>query len=262
MRRTFAEVLRSSGVDVQAEYNSLHSLVFERYGLYTLMGSNFRRVWFASTAVSLNDFNKRHGFDFEAMKLDASLDDLLDFCEYAYNFAEALVEADVSNCSSCLTVINHIDTLIDKMGYVPASDEGLVIFVPRDANVAVAAEVAPGHAAEDLLRYDYRGFAGDIDKKRSMLVGMISLIEPKRKELDRVAKSLSGDLFCLANNFNLRHNNIDPSDKGKYHQYIAEMSDSELEKWYDNCRDLCAASFLLLGFSEQKNELDDIKQRG
>ena len=71
MRRTFAEVLRSSGIDVQAEYNSLQSLVYERYGLYTLMDSHFREVWFADTAISLDDFNERHNFDFSCMRSDA-----------------------------------------------------------------------------------------------------------------------------------------------------------------------------------------------
>lgn len=259
MRRTFAEVLRSGGVDVQAEYNSLHSLVYERYGLYSLMISHFRKVWFAGTAISLNDFNERHNFDFEQPKSDVELDDLLGLCEYAFNFAYALAEAGVPNCSSCLTVIEHIYTLVDMLGYTDAKDDRLVIFVPRDENIIAAAKVAPLRAAEDMMRYDHRELKGNLEKKKSMLVRMLGEIEPKRKELEKISKTLSSDLFFIANNFNLRHNNTDPSNPGKYRPHIVEMSDAELEDWYDVCRDLCAASFLLLDYSERKEALDELK---
>ncbi|MBR3225761.1 MAG: hypothetical protein IKF78_10635 [Atopobiaceae bacterium] len=261
MRRTFAEVLRSSGIDVQAEYNSLQSLVFERYGLYTFMDSHFREVWFADTAISLEDFNKRHNFDFDRVRSDASLDDLLDLCEYAYNFADVLTDVGVSGGGSCWVVLEHINTLVDKLGYTDTRDDGFVVFVPRDENIVAAAKVAPTHVAQDMLRYGYRGFEGDLGEKKSMLVRMLGEIEPKRKELERLSKSLATDLFYIANNFNLRHNNIDPSDRGKYRPHIAEMGENELEGWYDVCRDLCAASFLLLDYSERKSELDELKQQ-
>lgn len=61
MRRNFAEILRSGGVDIEAEYESLSDLLFENRGLYWLMENNFRRVWFSDTAASLYDFNSRYG---------------------------------------------------------------------------------------------------------------------------------------------------------------------------------------------------------
>ena len=130
MRRTFAEVLRSSGIDVQAEYNSLQSLVYERYGLYTLMDSHFREVWFADTAISLDDFNERHNFEFGRMRSDARLDDLLDLCEYAYNFVDALAGAGVLGRDSCYVVLEHTDILVNKLGYTDVRDDGFVVFVP------------------------------------------------------------------------------------------------------------------------------------
>ncbi len=261
MRRTFAEVLRSSGIDVQAEYNSLQSLVYERYGLYTLMDSHFREVWFADTAISLDDFNERHNFDFSCMRSDARLDDLLDLCEYAYNFADALTDVGVSGRDSCYVVLGHIDILVNKLGYTDVRDDGFVVFVPRNENIVAAAKVAPTHVAQDMLRYDYRGFEGDLGEKKSMLIRMLGEVEPKRKELERLSRPLSTDLFFIANNFDLRHNNTDPSDRGKYRPFIAKMSNAELEGWYDVCRDLCAASFLLLEYSERKGALDELKQQ-
>lgn len=65
MRRTFAEILNSSGVNIAAEYHSLHMLVFERHGFYSEMDDNFDNMPFSGTAYNLRDFNDRNGFHFE-----------------------------------------------------------------------------------------------------------------------------------------------------------------------------------------------------
>ena len=176
-------------------------------------------------------------------------------------FADALAGAGVSGRDSCCAVLEHVDVLVNKLGYTDVRDDGFVVFVPRNENIVAAAKVAPTHVAQDMLCYDYRGFEGDLGEKKSMLIRMLGEIEPKRKELERLSRPLSSDLFFIANNFNLRHNNIDPSDRGKYRPHIAEMSDAELEGWYDVCRDLCAASFLLLEYSERNGALDELKQQ-
>lgn len=93
MRRTFAEILNSSGVNIAAEYHSLHMLVFERYGFYSVMDHNFDNMPFSGTAYNLRDFNDRNGFHFDEQETSDSLDDLLLFCEYIYNFG-----AFVSSC--------------------------------------------------------------------------------------------------------------------------------------------------------------------
>ena len=52
MRRTFAEILNSSGVNIAAEYHSLHMLVFERYGFYNEMDSNFDNMPFLERRIT------------------------------------------------------------------------------------------------------------------------------------------------------------------------------------------------------------------
>lgn len=258
VRRSFSEILRAGGVDAGVEYGSLQELVFERYGLYSLMDRSFRDVWFAGTAISLDDFNERYGFDFEGLAVDMSVDDLLEFCEYVYNFAGALYNQDQDVCAAAMS---HVNKLVDKLGHVALVDDGLTVFVPKNANVMAAAEVAPGEIVIDLMRYDYRKYDGDLAEKRVILLRLIDQLEPKRKRIGELSKKTEGDIFFIANNLNLRHNNVDPQDVRKFKPAVQEMSDAELERWYDHCRDLCAAAFLLLGCDDRRTELDELKSR-
>lgn len=261
MRRIFSEVLRSGRVNIKAEYMSLHSLVFERYGFYSYVKSHFRDVWFADTAVSLEDFNLRNGFSFEAPPLNPQLDDLLSFCEYVYNFACALDSPDSYDADCCTEVAEHVVRLTDKLDYEIIDDDGIAILVAKNSNIQAAAEVAPGKLGFDLIKYDYRQYDGDLDGKRTILLQLISYLEPKRPQLEVLAKEMTNDLFFIANNFNLRHNNTDPQRSGKYKQTVAEMSDTELEGWYDLCRDMCATAILLLGYDEKREALGKVKNQ-
>ena len=80
MRRSFADILNGSKVDIAAEYHSLHLLVYERYGFYGDMRDNFELMPFSGTAYNLQDFNNRNGFHFDEQDSSDDLDELLLFC--------------------------------------------------------------------------------------------------------------------------------------------------------------------------------------
>ena len=260
MRRNFADVLRSSGVDCAAEYFSLHNLLFRRFGLYSLIELRFDSIWFRDTTVSLRDFNQRHSFFFEDVSGDEDIDDLLDLCEYVYNFASALLEiVHGEDYGLCVEAIDHVERLVDKLDYVAYDEDGLTVFVPRNDRIIAAAEVAPEDVASDLVKYDYRGLEGDLPGKRAILLRVCNTLEPKREKLKVLSKGLENDLFFLANNLNIRHNNTDPSRLATYRAAVAQMGDGELEGWYDSLRGMCAASFLLLSYAENEDELKRLK---
>lgn len=261
MRRTFADILSDSKVDFSAEYHSLHMLVFCRYGFYGDMEEYFGWMPFVGTAFNLQDFNKRNQLDFEHMEYPEGFDDLLLFCEYVYNFAIRLVSMVNYSSDRAFDIVQHVNALIGKIGYQFAQDAGLWILVPRNEKIEAAAEVAPDVAGADLFRYDYRGYEGDLDGKRKILTGLVSALEPRRSELNNVAKSFASDYFYLVNNLNIRHNNINPADPKKYNDWVARMAPGELEGWYDIVRDMSAAAFLILEYSDRKDEIDETKQR-
>ena len=158
-------------------------------------------------------------------------------------------------------IVRHINALADKIGYRFVHDGELWILVPRNDKIEAAAEVAPEGVGNDLFRYDYRGYKGDLEGKRTILSSLAATLEPTRAKLSGVAKAFTSDYFYLVNNLNIRHNNIDPADPGKYNDWVAQMPPGELEGWYDTVRDMSAAAFLLLEYLDKKDGIDETKQR-
>lgn len=261
MRRNFCEVLSGAGVDIAAEYHSLHMLVYERYGFYGQMVDNFHAMPFAGTAYNLDDFNNRYDFHFDELDTICDIDDLLLFCEYVYNFAVRLTCSEECLTSSSHDVCDHIEKLADKIGYRFAKDADLWVLIPVNEQIEAAAEVAPEAAGNDLFRYDYRRYKGDLDSKRTILMNLASTLEPRRAKLDKASSAFTSDYFYLVNNLNIRHNNIDPANPGKFSDWVARMPPNKLEDWYDTVRDMSAAAFLLLEYLNKKEEINEAKQR-
>lgn len=263
MRRTFAEILNSSGVNIAAEYHSLHMLVFERYGFYSEMDDNFDNMPFSGTAYNLRDFNDRNGFHFDEQETSDSLDDLLLFCEYIYNFAYVLMSVynyGPNYFNRPVGLCEHLLALTDKLGYRFVEDGELWILVPSDDKIEAAAEVVPEAVGRDLFRYDYRGYSGDLVTKRKILVSLATSLEPFRTKLSHIAKNFTNDYFYLVNSLNIRHNNVDAHDPGKYKEIVAVMSDGELEEWYDTVHYMSAAAFLLLDYEERAEAIQGLKR--
>lgn len=259
MRRTFSDILNDAEVDVAAEYHSLHMLVFQRYGFYSDMEEHFRQMPFAGTAYSLQDFNERNRLDFEQLEYSNNLDDLLLLCEYVYSFAMELNAASDCGSGRSFEVVRHIKTLADKIGYRFVQDRDLWVLVPMNEKIVAAAEVAPEAVGNDLFRYDYRGYKGDLDGKRKILTSLARALESHRVELAKMAKDFTSDYFFLVNSLNIRHNNVEAADPGKYKEVVALMSTDELEEWYDTVRYMSAAAFLLLDYGGSSEDIKDLK---
>ena len=263
MRRTFADILNDAEVDVAAEYHSLYMLVYEREGFYADMEDYFEFMSFSGTAYNLRDFNDRNGFHFDRFDYSDNLDDLLLFSEYVYNFAVAIALAngfDHDYCGQSVDIVDHLLTLANKIHYQFIKNEKLWVLVPSNEKIEAAAEVAPEAAGNDLFRYDYRGYEGDLGSKRKMLVGLAAALEPYRAKMGGVAKAFTSDYFFLVNSLNIRHNNVDPIDPSKYREAVAKMSDGELEAWYDTVHYMSAAAFLLLDYDERSEAIKDLKR--
>lgn len=254
MRRNFAEILSEAGVDVRAEYRSLHSLAFMRYGPYETIEERFDEVSFRGTAIDIQDFNSRFGFRYKDIPYSESLDDLLGMCEYLLNFVYDLGTGASANLNN---LARHLSELVPKLGYRVSERNGLLVLDPRDALVDAAVEVAPPTVAADLLNYSHRDHAGDLPGKRAMLVRLAGELETSRRVVEGKDRSLASDLFFLLNNLDIRHSNSVPGSAG-YRRAMAEMDPGEFEEWYDLVHRMCCEAFLLLdraGWDEKMGAL-------
>ena len=99
---------------------------------------------------------------------------------------------------------------------------------------------------------------GDLERKKQTLLTFADLLEPKRKDLESVDKLFTSDLFYAFNNFNIRHNNIDPTGS-KYKKSVADLTTTQLEQWYDEVYQMCLLAFMRLEHIDRKKKFDALK---
>ena len=66
--------------------------------------------------------------------------------------------------------------------------------------------------------------------------------------------------FFMLNNMNVRHNNRSKKDVGKYREYIAKMTKTRLEKWYDELYQMMLLAFLTLDNVNRQTQVKELKK--
>lgn len=139
-----------------------------------------------------------------------------------------------------------------------AETEQLLVVEDKPEVTAVAEIIEPALALE-LIRYNHHSMRGNIAQKKSILTTLGAELEPRSKELAAINSSLKDNIFFMLNNLNIRHNNCNPADKGKYKEYVAKMESSELETWYDELYQMLLLAFLELDQIERNPKIKELK---
>ena len=63
----------------------------------------------------------------------------------------------------------------------------------------------------------------------------------------------------MLNNMNVRHNNCSESAQAKYKEYVAHMTQEQLEEWYDELYQMMLLAFLLLDNEERSAKVGELK---
>lgn len=121
-------------------------------------------------------------------------------------------------------------------------------------------QMMPETLSYQILEYNHHSLKGDIESKKQIIVQIANVLEPKREELKKINSSLESDIFFAFNNMNLRHNNVDPNDTGKYKEVIFKMSSGDLEYWYDEIYQMCLLSVLELEQAERRIKFGELKK--
>lgn len=280
MRRNFAQILQEAKIDPKQEYKKLYGMLFDR----TIVVSNSNRVSaydelsecflsfpFRGTCLSLEEFNELNDFHFEKEPTNFKIDELILLCEYMENLLIAYQGIQLSfpygygnmrpQFINVQFYLQQIGQVIERIGYMQATQNGFTIFVEKSpAAIAVAeSDLVPKELSYRIISYNHYSMKGQLEAKKSALVQLASLLEPKRGSLKKADKTLESDLFYLFNNLNIRHNNVDPADSAKYKPFIVQMKQEELEHWYDETYQMCLLAFLQLEQTERKIEFDRLK---
>lgn len=152
--------------------------------------------------------------------------------------------------------------MIEKIGYMQAKQNDLTIFVEKDpAAIAVAeGEFIPESLSYRLISYNHYSMKGNLAEKKTTLLDLANLLEPQRTNLERIDKTFFSDLFYTFNNFHIRHNNIDQLGT-KYKKPVGDLSDEQLEYWYDEVYQMCLLAFMRLEHIDRKKKFDSLKSQ-
>lgn len=266
MRRNFAQVLREGKIDIENEYQKLYDRFYKsksgRPAIADIISGYFEFIPFHGTCLSLEEFDRTHDIRFEEQPQNFNEDILVSFCEYIYNFVVYANQHPLADYIDASRFIKHINALIESIGYMHATDDGVTIFVPKD-NVAIVvseSEWIPDNISYKIIAYNHHSMTGDLEAKRQTLLIFADLLEPHRSALSAIDRNFTSDLFYAFNNFNIRHNNVD-SVGSKYKKAIADLTDEQLEVQYDDVYQMCLLAFMRLDYTEYKNRFDVLKDK-
>lgn len=267
MRKNFAQILKENKIDIKNEYTKLFGILYssgkdsngrKMPSVYDIFSGFFVNMWFRGTALSLEEFDKQNGFDFEEQPQNFDIEYLVSFCEYFINLALGYkgCRSIFDNTININGIIEQIRRVTDAIGYMQSQKDGFTIFVEKSPAAIAVAEIVDDELSYKVIAYNHHSLIGNLPEKQNILLKFAEKLEPKRKQIETFNKSLSDDLFYCFNNLNIRHNNIDKFG-GCYHEAVARMSKQELEKWYDDIYQMSLLAFLCF---EQKDIKDNVKK--
>lgn len=254
-RRNFAEILINAKIDIRKEYERLYELFYkarDNYGetLVKLCEKNFYSLPFRGTCLSLNDFNEVHDFNFDKQPSEFDIDYLISFCEYTYNVS--IYVSGFYTDSIKFIFFEQLNKVVGFLGYRFLYDNKTMsnILVPEKQESVAVAEIVDEKIAYMVLEYNHHGLKGDLLRKKTILKFMADDIEPQRKKLSSINKTLSDNLFQMFQKF-VRHNNQE-------NPHIKTLDDKELESIYDDIYQMWLLAKLEIDNVERKKRVSEL----
>lgn len=209
---------------------------------------------FKHRAITLDDFNDVFGFKFNPPNESVTEDELISYCEYVVTlcdhlwvYSEDCLEEDSDDLREDL--FQTIESCMDELGLMPAKRDNITIFVNKDPTVTAVAEMVDESLSYDVKSYIHKQTKGNLQRKKTILKFLADDIEPKRKTLNGINKTLADNLFQMLQKF-VRHNNED-------NPYIKGLSPDELEACYDDIYQMWLLAKLEIDNLERKKRVEE-----
>lgn len=262
-RKNLSQILKEAKIDYRREYDRLYQIFYELgtgQGDDVLRDACAKAFWnmpMRGTCLSLDDFDEVYGINFEKDPEDFDLNYLLNFCEYTHNLViyTSFNHWEYGFYDPQTVFQNQLHNVVDLIGYKFIQDEDtqVHILVPCKQEALAVAEIVDKKIAYSVLEYNHHGLKGNLAKKKAILKLMADDIEPQRKVLNGINKTLADNLFQMLQKF-VRHNNED-------NPYIKGLSPEELESCYDDIYQMWLLAKLEIDNLERKKRVETILQK-
>ena len=206
--------------------------------------------------------SEQYGVKYEPDRKSIKMNDFLTYAEMILNMLTLLNEQNSLLYTSKIQLVRETILYdLEKINYEPIEqNKGQIMIVQKDAAVSAVVDLVETDLARTIIRYNHYLLKGDIEAKKEILRKIADALEPRRRELESVNKSLTSDFFLLVNKMNIRHNNCDASDKAKYVEAFAKMTKKQKENWYDEIYQQGLMAFLILEQAERNKRIAEFKK--
>lgn len=271
MRQNFYELLTQRAFDVKKEYSTLWKLFCVEKCYYTSYTSGsmakwvddsiFRKLKFRGSFSSLTEMMDEFGITERAA---VDVNKLLLFCELLHAvLPTSNVSYDQYLSSQKTTIFQNINYILNHTNHEFKQDPNKNwIIVEKNQTATMAAQlVTDTNVAFDLIEYNHFAIKGHLTEKKAILISIAGYIEPilNSKVLSSAGyKQLESDVRFVFNNFHIRHNNKEGS---KANDYIATISNNELEEWYDKAYELALSVIIINDYLSIEKDIAAIKPK-
>lgn len=157
----------------------------------------------------------------------------------------------------------NIKILLEHLNYEEHvfDEDEKVILIPKNPAATAVAEISSEDTAMAILMYHHASLKGQLEEKRKLLQSIANEYEDLLKNpidgFTEYFKTARG----MLNNLNIRHNNRDGKNKK---ELVLNLTDLELENWYDELYQLLLFCVLIKDNKERKDNmaefLKDLKE--
>ena len=262
-RQNYFDILNRMEFDPQRELKNLVDLLE--------MEKNFKSIYYETSlnsAISNNflDYPNRSTFtsyskmmEFIGANIYNTTEQLFVFSEFLVDIFCNLAEKFTEEESEFIQIIfDNIKRFLELSNHEMITlDNGNKIIVEKNVYASEASQIVSETSIEEaikVLEYNHFSNKGNIQRKKEILIALANYLEPFRRELNNSEelkdilkvnnqKVIAFEkLFEMYNNFGLRHNNSN--------QYHLDLTDDELEQWYDDI--YTSTLFVILSMDESR----------
>lgn len=270
-RKNIFDILREK-INIKYQLDKIEDLLGERCfwgyaSLEDLVNEYCFHDWkWRGRCISCEDMRECLGITYQDISnYSEDQDVVLNYLEYIVNLiwlcnTKVLGEETESYDVEYQYLQENVEGLIEDLGYEAKvlNEEERVLLIEKNPAAIAAAEIATSEVSYKIIEYNHFRLKGDIETKRNILLALADKFEPVRGELKKVAPTLESNVGYLLNKMNIRHNNKEGKNAS---EYMINISDKELEEWYDETYQMLLLSMLELDNIERNKKVAELKRK-
>lgn len=212
---------------------------------------------YSGTYISIRDMRNGLNISKEDIKKN-NKETMLTYFEFILNmvffFTENKFRTDRYDSSYINKLISNINKVLEKINYEVIAKNNYLFIIENDAGTSAVAELYPD-LSNSVIEYRRHDLKGNIEAKRNILQTLQLKIEGIELKLRGSSyQSLSKNLMNLFNNLHIRHNNKGENPRNNK----INMSDEELEIWYDRTYDLTLTALMICNYLDYHKEIEKL----